>query len=586
MPSLLPFAFIAALVLLAVFWFVHLRPSLELGRVARWSEQIVEESINDGGEIRRPRPPSMPPSSPMMAVDMTLSMAGFVFRDAEHFRILQAVSSALGSPEVFSYGNTPDSSAEAELDGLLRPHAGLDASFTERSSYQGGFNRDARLFEAMRDEVRPLVLVTDGVYSSPDGNGVEKVVAALDALIEEGWHLGVFLFEAPFACRGRDDECFYSEAGRRKHHLPCDTLHRPLYVLSLFPSPHSVRDLDRRFARSVEDGLAYLGAFQIGPGFDALIAEPPVVVTDRRGDFASEQWLMFFRSLETPLRLTGQVRLAPYAPVEALAWRPVLEYRPWKGSGWTQVNGELGSVVSSATARTLSVSETDLWRRLDRTIGEVRNWAFGNQGPATDSADDSEVVAVIDGLRSWARRSHGSDLLCALVNGPGNDVVLRRDVDSFRTLYALWAEDEGRLDTAERLVAGVLQEPFRKAFETLRSPSRRIEGSVEPVPVPETVPSASPDQPIQPQQSFIYDLEPGLLDEADGFALYRLRFVPVSARLSARLRARSTDDDNDPAEVLRTYRLADWITMLMTRRMARIAEDPRLQFFITHPGSP
>lgn len=181
-------------------------------------------------------------------LDATLSMKGFV-NPSQHSAFddfLEQIGDVLPGCRLYKYGQRgttpPRNSSE-----LLSP-ATFGSELHQSNFYDLSYNPDDRLISDLAAEQRQVfsILISDGVYSEPNGSTTPPMVDAIRAWIANGRVFGVFVLKSAF------NGPFYSE--RLRSWLPTVSVSsRPFYAFVFSPNARRSNDvrekLQRRFPK-------------------------------------------------------------------------------------------------------------------------------------------------------------------------------------------------------------------------------------------------------------------------------------------------------------------------------------------------
>ncbi|MEA2175513.1 MAG: hypothetical protein QOD00_3105 [Blastocatellia bacterium] len=300
---------------------------------ARGSRDLAARITRDSS-AQKGSSPAPPPASEERRVylDASLSMKGFV-NSAQHTqfdKFVEAIGDALPGCQLYKYG---------QKKGETNPN---NPSLTERSRfgrelhaqdfYDRLYNPDDKLIGQLADEEHPAlsVLITDGVYSEPQGATSPPVVQAIQRWMDRGNTFGIFILKSKF------DGPFYSETNRRMMNGFPPINERPFYAFVFSPTAKEFKEL--------RDGLSH--AFSQAEMTTLLFADDAVTCTPKldqhlKGLYsfssppqAPYYWQMFDEKLfaqQNPAQVQYSVNctIAPEYPVSELNFEASSEYYRW-----------------------------------------------------------------------------------------------------------------------------------------------------------------------------------------------------------------------------------------------------------------
>ena len=177
-------------------------------------------------------------------LDATLSMKGFV-NPKQHSAFddfLEQIGDVLPGCRLYKYGQRgttpPRNSSE-----LISP-ATFGSELHQSNFYDLSYNPDDRLISDLAAEQQPVfsILISDGVYSEPNGSTTPPMVDAIRAWIATGRVFGVFVLKSAF------NGPFYSE--RLRTWLPTVSVtSRPFYAFVFSPNPRRFEDIREKLQR-------------------------------------------------------------------------------------------------------------------------------------------------------------------------------------------------------------------------------------------------------------------------------------------------------------------------------------------------
>lgn len=191
-------------------------------------------------------------------IDSSLSMKGFV--NAENHstfdELLDEMGNVLPGCRLYKYGQTGGSPPEKLSD--LFTQVGFGRELHTSSFYNLSYNPDDRLIDAFANEDQPTlsVLITDGVYSEPQGSTSPPVVDAIQKWMERGRVVGILAFKSSF------NGPLYSE--RRRAMMPVLSVEsRPFYAFVFSPSEQAFTDLEEKLRTRFSDVKSILFSNEI-----------------------------------------------------------------------------------------------------------------------------------------------------------------------------------------------------------------------------------------------------------------------------------------------------------------------------------
>lgn len=592
---------------------------------AEQAETRVSESVRQAEERKLPPPPEADPR-PRLVVDVTLSMAGYIApsgTDASEFsRALEAVASALPDHQLFAFGRTRIGE-QAQVDDLLdsRP-AGLGREFATDRLFRGPNNRDDLLFRAVGLETkpRPLVLFTDGVYSSPEGQGIQPVAQALDELLQKSWSLGVIAIRSAYygtrcelisgrRCGG--GRLFYSEARAQRGEpefipLPCPSVRgRPFYVLVLSPTTKIFDSLYPLLEKRFGVAAAFVLSGDQPPIELVKPIEPMGASVYARSPTAP--WLMLDQDAGPEPGVRVRYSLDPRFPVTRVTWNARSEQASWNGSkfGSWEKAGDLAAELEGADEDrpvATRVPERLPWRSFPRELEELRASFIARV--TTLEGEGAQHERAVAAIQAWQPNStEQKELYCEYLNQPSRRAP-SRSLSMLRILLAVDAL--GRQQPAEvpvHLGTLLVSAPGseHEDFVALARDLARSTGGKEPqitslaaatgVTLPagrptqaaavSPEPNSTPQEPNPTARTAALRLR---VPRGETVRTYRLQLVPRPERFAPSLERLSTGDDSDIAFADRTYRLESLIEHLATAQLERIGARGDLTVYLTVPG--
>lgn len=590
------------------------RPSLS--RMAKSAELKIEDD----------RPPASSAADlaettrPMFVVDVTLSMAGYIepleLKATRFSETLEVVAGVLPNHDLYTFGDRralPGMPVEQIL--TARP-SGLGRDFRRDSLFVGQHNQDDLLFAAAgkQTEPRPLVLVTDGVYSSPEGQGVHPVFQALDDLLARGWSLGVIALRSAYygtRCEllpgrpcAQGARLFFSEARAQKGtaqfiSMPrCAIPDRPFYVLVLAPTTRTFEGLLSSVQERLRPEAAFLIASNVppvnidGPQVFAGDGEELPPVYDRK---ASLKWLMLDQGHGADSHLAVQYSVASLFPAQRMRWELQVKEAAWTDSGftdWTKPGSGAvtveGDEVEPADEPNLLVQPSRLpWNGFAGKLAELKE-SFGYISDLGEIA--SQHSSALQEIASWEPASGNLDsLYCEYLGQPSG---ASRELDRLRILLAVDALRRGQpgevpahLGPLRFTAPGSPGDPLAALAKDLKNYSPRgtlLAASLPAGRPPEPASTATRTSAETRQMDDPLRLVLRLSREAAG-RTYRIALVPQPLQLSRALEDLTTSDDSDIASADRTYRFGALMGQLAAAHLERIGQRGDLTVYVTVP---
>lgn len=589
------------------------RPSLS--RMAESAELKIE-----GDRAQAPSVAELAEATrPMFVVDVTLSMAGYIepleLKATRFSETLEVVAGALPNHDLYTFGDRralPEMSVEQIL--TARP-SGLGKDFRRDSLFIGQHNQDDLLFAAAgrQSEPRPLVLFTDGVYSSPEGQGVHPVFQALDGLLARGWSLGVIALRSAYygtRCElipgkpcAQGARLFFSEARAQRGtaqfvSMPrCAIPDRPFYVLVLAPTARTFEGLLSAIQERLRPEAAFLIASNVppvnidGPQVFAVDGEELPPVYERK---ASLKWLMLDQGHGAGSRLAVQYSVARLFPAQRMRWELQVKEAAWTDSGftdWTKSqSGALtveGGAVETADEPNPQIQPSRLpWNGFAVRLAELKR-SFGYIYDLGEIA--SQHSNALREITSWEPASGDLDSLYCEYLGQASGAS--RELDRLRILLAVDALRRGQpgevpahLGPLRFTASGSPGDPLTALAKGLEKHSPR--GTL----LAASLPAGRPPEPASTASrtsAKTGEMDPlrlvlRLSSEAAG-RTYRIALVPQPLQLSRGLEYLTTSDDSDIASADRTYRFGALMEQLAAAHLERIGQRGDLTVYVTVP---
>ena len=210
-------------------------------RVARASRDLAANIANTRTPTGVQVDEAIPISERRVYIDSSLSMKGFV--NAENHttfdELLDEIGNVLPGCKLYKYGQAGNTAPPNVSE--LNTQIGFGREIHTPNFYSLAYNPDDRLIDSLTKDGRPVlsVLVTDGVYSEPEGSTSPPVVAAIERWMQSGRVFGIFALSSSF------NGPFYSE--RRRAMLPAFSVSaRPFYAFVFSPTERALNDLEEK----------------------------------------------------------------------------------------------------------------------------------------------------------------------------------------------------------------------------------------------------------------------------------------------------------------------------------------------------
>ena len=279
-----------------------------------------------------PPPPGVTIQSQNVYLDASMSMKGFV-NPAYHSQFdefIDGIGDLMPGCFLYKYGQ-----GVGAKNGVVVERASFGLELHQPSFYDLAFNPDDRLIERLANEEQSnlSILVTDGVYSEPQGATAPPVVQAAQHWMERGGTLGIFIFRSDF------DGAFYSERARNWLKKLPPIKGRPFYAFVFSPTVKAFRDLQARFQQRFPEmkSLAFAS--------DAVSCTP--VLNERlRGTYSYKRppevpyyWHMFDSALfeqqnPAPVGYAVKCTLSPDYPATGLKFDANADYYRWQNNSF------------------------------------------------------------------------------------------------------------------------------------------------------------------------------------------------------------------------------------------------------------
>jgi hypothetical protein len=266
-------------------------------------------------------------------IDASLSMKGFVNpRNHSTFdELIDELGDALPGCRLYKYGQRGQQPPENVSDLMTSAAFGLELH--DPAFYNLSYNPDDRLIDELATEdspVRPVlsVLLTDGVYSEPQGSTSPPVIGAIQKWMGHGNTFGILMFKSAF--KGP----FYSE--RRRAVLPNVSVEqRPFYAYVFSPTTQGLNDLRDRLKRRFPDLNSIVFS---SDAVNSSITIPPntsALYTSTNPPTTAFYWQMFDSGLfgkkgSASLGYQLNYSVSPEYPIAEFNTNIVAEYYRWQ----------------------------------------------------------------------------------------------------------------------------------------------------------------------------------------------------------------------------------------------------------------
>lgn len=203
-----------------------------------------------------PTPPIaiLPDAPRRVYLDASLSMKGFTSVEEGNTtfgQLVEGLGDDLPGCQLYKYGQR---GRQQVADGVsFIESARFGRELRQPKFYDLDYNPDDRLLTHLAEEEQPAfsVLITDGVYSVPDGTTSPLVVEAIKKWIDRGYALGIFIFKSPF--RGT----IYAE-NRPVSVRDISVRERPFYAFVLSPSMRELNGFGQKLQQRIPEVRAIL----------------------------------------------------------------------------------------------------------------------------------------------------------------------------------------------------------------------------------------------------------------------------------------------------------------------------------------
>lgn len=199
-------------------------------------------------------PEAISPDAPRRVyLDASLSMKGFtsVEGNTTFGALVEGLGDDLPGCQLYKYGQK---GRQPVADGATFTQvAQFGRNLRQPLFYDLDYNPDDRLLTQLAEEEQPAfsVLITDGVYSVPDGTSSPLVVEAIKKWLDRGYAFGIFIFKSPF------QGTIYAE------NKPISVPHisvreRPFFAFVLSPSMRELNNLEQKLQQRIPETRAIL----------------------------------------------------------------------------------------------------------------------------------------------------------------------------------------------------------------------------------------------------------------------------------------------------------------------------------------
>jgi len=219
---------------------------------------VAQASRDLAAEISRSSTPQFTAASSEQAqeqrvyIDASISMKGFVnpTRHTVFDDFIEFIGDAMPGCHLYKYGEMggPAPGNNQNASRLITEPVGFGLELHRPDFYSLSFNPDDVLINRLVNDERPAlsVVVTDGVYSEPQGATSPPVVQGIQEWLDKGRVFGIFILKSVF------NGPFYSERGRTM--LPkLSVPSRPFYAFVFSPTETSLRELQEKLKQRFPD---------------------------------------------------------------------------------------------------------------------------------------------------------------------------------------------------------------------------------------------------------------------------------------------------------------------------------------------
>jgi hypothetical protein len=309
-------------------------------KVAQASRDLAAKITHESPSSANDPGPRSDSDEKRVYLDASLSMKGFVNPKA-HSRFdefIDTIGDVMTGCQLYKYGQAPPGPGGDDRGLTKRVRFGLELHRPE--FYDLVYNPDDLLIEGLAGEEHPAlsVLITDGVYSEPQGATSPPVVQAIQKWMDRGNAFGILIL------RSRFDGPFYSEGERRM--LPRRVVEqRPFYAFVFSRTPDAFRDLREKLGQRLPDAQMQAVLFS-----DDAITCAPKLDAKQRGLYSSSApprspyyWQMFSAELfarQNPARVRYDItcNVSPDYPVSDVALTPIPEYYRWERGAYKKAD--------------------------------------------------------------------------------------------------------------------------------------------------------------------------------------------------------------------------------------------------------
>ena len=287
-------------------------------KITRESE-TQDSKANSDGQIGESR----------IYLDATISMSGFANQGSTYDELLDELGDAMPGAQIYKYGQQGEAKPK-EISALFT-RTGFGLEIHKPQFYGLTYNPDDRLIDFLAAESRPVrsVLITDGVYSEPQGSTAPPVVEAIHQWMKKGGTFGILIFRSAF--KGP----FYSERARAMQ--PTVTVKdRPFYAFIFSPTEQGFKELEEKLQRR------FKGKMQPLLFGDKAVQTSIALPDNLKSSYAQKHppevdyyWQMFSRDLfaqsnRAPVGFVVKVNQLSDYPAAELKVDIVTEYYRWE----------------------------------------------------------------------------------------------------------------------------------------------------------------------------------------------------------------------------------------------------------------
>ncbi len=244
--------------LLIVLSVVSFSGACQKSSVARSSRDLASSITKSRAVQQLPANAAIPVLNRRVYIDSSLSMKGFA--NAENHttfdELLDEIGNVLPGCKLYKYGQTGSRPPQNLSD--LFTQVGFGREIHSPGFYNLSYNPDDLLINAFANEDQPTlsVLITDGVYSEPEGSTAPPVVDAIQKWMQGGRVLGILEFKSSF------NGPFYSE--HRRTMMPVVSVEsRPFYAFVFSPTEQGFTDLEEKLRSRFQDVGSILFSNQV-----------------------------------------------------------------------------------------------------------------------------------------------------------------------------------------------------------------------------------------------------------------------------------------------------------------------------------